>query len=211
MRMMKTLHAESATKPWFKQLFVDFDKRPFSLSTRYYDVSELRLRGVSVNDFLEANVSWSTLRALGYRIGDMKLLGGTLDDIKSMGVHMSHLVDEHEHVNPSFVLPLVSHAGEVAQWTPAELFKMGFTFQQLLDVGLNQRHFPLSAMQLFYSPNVGQRMAWGSEVSVSAPVSAPVGASSGPVGGPYGFDTLSLSEVEPRPAARLKIDVTRFK
>ena len=160
-RMMQTLRAESSDRPWFKALFVDFDKRPFSVGRQYYELSELRLRGVSVVDFLESGASWSTLRALGYRIADMKALGGTMDDVLSMGVSLHHLVDEHEHVTPSFVLPLVQSASDLTQWTPAELFKMGFTLQQLLSVGLRESHYPLSQIELFYKPSVGQRLAWG--------------------------------------------------
>ena len=190
-RMMQTLRGESSDRPWFKALFVDFDKRPFSVGRQYYDVSELRLRGVSVVDFLESGASWGTLRALGYRIGDMKALGGTLDDVLCMGVSLQHLVDEHEHVTPAFVLPLVRSAKDLTQWTPAELFKMGFTLQQLLSAGLRECDYPLSQIELFYTPSGGQRVAWGGGVST--------------------ISKMMESDCKVRSAARLKIDMSRFK
>lgn len=168
--MMRALRAENSKKPWFKKLFKDYDNRSFSFSSRKYDVSELLTRGVTMNDFLLAGVSWSTLRALGYRITDMKALGGTMDDIASLGVTIAHLVDEHDHVTPEFILPLMRSKSDLTQWTPAELFKMGFTFDQLLHAGLNEEYAVLTDMMYFYKPTMNQRMRWKSGTPAPQPV-----------------------------------------
>ena len=190
--MMRALRADSANKSWFKKIFVDYDQRAFSLCTKKYNITELRTRGVTVHDFLLSGASWNTLRALGYRINDMKALGGTMDDIVSMGVHISHLVDEHDHATPAFILPLLRNKSELTQWTPAELFKMGFTFEQLLDVGLNQTDYALKEMMYFYKPSVQQQMKWSSGV-----------------GGPV--QVAEETHVETRDLSKIKIDVSNLR
>ena len=190
--MMRSMRADGMHKSWLKKLFVDYDQRSFSLCTKKYHITELLTRGVTVRDFLLSGASWNTLRALGYRICDMKALGGTMDDIVSMGVHISHLVDEHDHATPSFILPLLRNKSELTQWTPAELFKMGFTFDQLLDVGLNQTDYTMNEMSYFYKPSVSQKMRWASGVS-SAPV------------------TPTPVPVQHRDLSKIKIDVSNLR
>ena len=193
--MMRTLRAESVKRPWYNQLFRDKNDREFALSSRLYDTEDLRVKGITVRDFLLGGLSWDRLYALGYRIADMKRLGGTVDDIVALGVRMEHLVDEFEHVNSDFVSTLMVKPTDLLQWTPAELFKMGYTMDSLLALGLNDSHIPLVEMQYFFSPTQKQRMQWSAK---SRPVS--VVDTSSVVGRVH--DTRELSSI--------KIDVSRL-
>lgn len=193
--MMRALRAESVKRPWYGRLFRDQNDREFALGSRLYDTEELRVRGITVRDFLLGGVSWDRLYALGYRIADMKRLGGTVDDILALGVRMEHLVDEFEHVNSDFVSKILVKPTDLLQWTPAELFKMGYTMDSLLAFGLNDSHIPLAEMQYFFAPTQVQRMQWSTK---SRPVSL---ADASPVVG-RAHDTRELSSI--------KIDVSRL-
>ena len=168
--MMRALRLESVKRPWYGRLFRDKNDREFALGSRLYDTEELRVKGVTVRDFLLGGISWDRLYVLGYRIADMKRLGGSLDDILALGVRMEHLVDEFEDVSSEFVSRLVSKSTELLQWTPAELFKMGFTMESLFALGLNDSHIPLAEMQYFFSPTQVQRMQWCAKVRPDAGV-----------------------------------------
>ena len=193
--MMRALRAESKSEPWYGRVFRDYDNKPFQLHVKRYDIEQLRVKGVSVHDFLLLGASWDHLYGMGYRISDMKQLGGTLDDVRAMGARVEHLTDEFEHVTSDFVTELLQNKFDLLQWSPAELFKMGFTMDALMDLGCNSEMIPLAEMQYFFSPTKLQAMRW---VAKAPPRDMPVGK----VVGSGMFDG--------RRAKRIQIDVSRL-
>ena len=173
--MMRALRADSRQLPWYGRLFRDYDNKPFQLGQVFYDTEQLRVKGVTVADFLLTGMSWNHFYEMGYRIKDIKQLDGTLDDIRAMGVRIHHLTDEFEHVTSEFVSEILSDKRELLQWTPAELFKMGFTMDSLLRLGCGAEMIPLEEMRYFFSPTKAQEMHWVAKVPVQPVVDRAVG------------------------------------
>ena len=187
--MMRSLREDSRSRPWYGRLFRDYNDKPFKIGMQYYEIEELRVKGVTVQDFLLTGMSWDHFHGLGYRIADLKQLGGTLDDARAMGIRIDHIVGEFEHVTSDFVTTLLHDKSDLLQWTPAELFKMGFTMDALLRLGCNHDMIPLSEMQYFFSPSTRQAMLWTASVPTAAATRPAIGADARP---PREFSTIQI-------------------
>jgi len=116
----------------------DVDGRDFNLRGRPYDMDDLLSHGVTACDFLLSQVSWATMRRLGYTLSDASMLGFTTDDLVSLGISNDDLLSDRTYVvandgGKQLLQAVCSTREDASRWLPSELFRLGFTSSDLVN------------------------------------------------------------------------------
>lgn len=176
-RLREKFNEDPSQRSWLSRIVSrDYDNRNINLRSKYYNIEELINKGYSARDFILERISWTSMRRLGYNLEEALKLGFTDDDLVACAITNEDLLKDRHFIvaakRKNLVSCVCSTREDMNQWMPSELFRLGFSRQELVD----EFNFSLADIQCDgfkqYYNVTGKPLSIGAPVRIAGPSTA---------------------------------------